>query len=82
MRETLDFRLDKLASLAVYGDAIAVGVTNRHGNSHFRVGTPELVAGLIQGAISHLGHITVIHLQMTEADAPDKQGFEILPPPG
>jgi hypothetical protein len=82
-RRTLEFRLDKLASLAVYGDAIAIGVTNRSGNSHFRVGTPEFVAGLIQGAVSHLGEIVVIQLQTTEAEDPEAgPKFEIMPPSG
>ncbi len=82
-RRTLEFRLDKFASLAVYGDAIAVGVTNRSGNSHFRVGTPEFVAGLIQGAVSHLGEIAVVQLQMSEPhDQEAKPKFEILPGSG
>jgi hypothetical protein len=75
-RQTIEFQLAKLAALNVYGDAIAVGATNRKNNSHFRVGTPELVAGLIQGAASH-EDITVMHLEFEEASGPADQGFEI-----
>ena len=59
-RQTIEFPLAKLATLNVYGDAIAVGVTNRKTNSHFRAHIPELVAGLIQGAASH-EDIVVMH---------------------
>jgi hypothetical protein len=76
MRQTIEFQLKRIATLSVYGDAIAVGATNRKGNSHFRVGSPELVAGLIQGAVSH-DDIVVIHLQMEEASGPADQRFEI-----
>jgi hypothetical protein len=75
-RQTIEFPLVKLATLNVYGDAIAVGATNRKTNSHFRVGTPELVAGLIQGAASHKS-IVVMHLQLEEASGPADQRFEI-----
>jgi hypothetical protein len=75
-RQTIEFPLGKLASLNVYGDAIAVGVTNRKTNSHFRVGTPALVAGLIQGAVSH-EDIVVMHLQLEEASGLSDQGFQI-----
>ena len=77
-RQTLAFPLDKLAGLNVYGDAIAVGATNRKSNSHFRVGTPELVAGLIQGAVSHREHVVVINLQFEEATSLADQRFEIV----
>lgn len=76
-RQTLEFRLDKVQTLNVYGDAITVGVTNRKTNSSFRVGTPELVAGLIQGAVSHLENIVVIDLQFSEAKSADDRSFEI-----
>ena len=75
-RQTIEFPLAKLAALNVYGDAIAVGATNRRTTSHFRVGTPELVAGLIHGAVSH-EDIVVMHLQFEEASGPADQKFEI-----
>jgi len=75
-RQTIEFPLAKLAALNVYGDAIDVGATNRKTNSHFRVGTPELVAGLIQGAVSH-EDVVVMHLQFEEASGLADQGFEI-----
>jgi hypothetical protein len=75
-RQTIEFPLAKLATLNVYGDAIAVGATNRKTNSHFRVWTPDLVAGLIQGAASH-EDIVVMHLQFEEASGPADQHFEI-----
>jgi hypothetical protein len=76
-RQTQEFRLDKLATLNVYEDAIAIGVTNRKTNSHFRVGTPELPAGLIQCAVSHLAEIVVLNLQFEEAHGLEDQRFEI-----
>jgi hypothetical protein len=76
-RQTIEFPLAKLATLNVYGDAIAVGATNRKTNSHFRVGTPELVAGLIHGAVGHLEHIVVLHLQFEEANSLAEQSFRI-----
>jgi hypothetical protein len=75
-RQTIEFPLAKLAALNVYGDAIDVGATNRKTNSHFRVGTPELIAGLIQGAVSH-EDVVVMHLQFEEASGLADQGFEI-----
>ena len=76
MRQTIEFPLKRIASLTVYGDAIAVGSTNRKTNSHFRVGTPEMVAGLIQGAVSH-EDIVVIQLRFEEASGSADRGFEI-----
>jgi hypothetical protein len=76
-RQTIEFPLAKLATLDVYGDAIAVGATNRTTNSHFPVGTPELVAGLVHGAVGHLEHLVVLDLQFEEAKSPADQGFQI-----
>jgi hypothetical protein len=76
-RQTIEFPLAKLATLDVYGDAIAVGATNRKTNSHFRVGTPELVAGIIHGAVGHLEHIVVLNLQFEEPKSLADQSFEI-----
>jgi hypothetical protein len=75
-RQTIEFPLAKLSTLNVYGDPVSVGASNRKTNSHFRVGTPELVAGLIQGAVSH-EDIVVMHLQFEEASGPADQQFEI-----
>jgi len=50
-RKTLEFPFAKLATLNVYTDAIDLGVTSRQSTSSFRIGDPELVAGMIHAAL-------------------------------
>lgn len=60
-RKTLEFAFGKLATLNVYTDAIDLGVTTRQSTSSFRAANPELVAGVIHGAINHLDSgVTII----------------------
>jgi hypothetical protein len=54
-RKTLEFLFTKLATLNVYTDAIDLGVTNRQSTSSFRTPNPEMVSGVIHGAVSHVG---------------------------
>jgi hypothetical protein len=66
-RKTLEFLFTKLATLNAYTDAIDLGVTNRQATSSFRVGDPELVAGIIHAAVNHRdSDVTIVQL---EADA-------------
>jgi hypothetical protein len=60
-RKTLEFLFTKLATLNAYSDGVAIGVTNREATSTFRTGDPELLVGMIHGAIGHQGQITIIH---------------------
>jgi hypothetical protein len=62
-RKTLEFLFTKLSTLNTYTDAIDLGVTNRQTTSSFRVGDPELVAGLIRAAYEHQGtDVTVVNI--------------------
>jgi hypothetical protein len=54
-RKTLEFLFTKLATLNLYTDALALGVTNRQTTSLFRTPNPEMVSGVIHGALSHVG---------------------------
>ena len=61
-RKTLEFPFAKLATLNLYSDAIALGVTTRQTTSMFGTGDPELVAGLIHAAVAHQDDLTIMRM--------------------
>ena len=76
-RKTVELALDQISSLQRYGDAVAVGSSKRVENLQLRVGSAQLVAGLIQGAVVNREHLTAINLSLEEAGTAANQGFTI-----
>ena len=65
-RKTLEFPYAKLATLNVYSDAIDLGVTSRQNTSKFSTSNAELIAGIIQGAISYGDDVTILDIRFED----------------
>jgi hypothetical protein len=65
-RKTLEFPDAKLATLNVYSDAIDLGVTSRQNTSKFSTSNAELIAGIIQGAISYGDDVTILNIRFED----------------